>query len=252
MDIFLKPILIFLFGLFIGALLNEFVFPPILKSVKIFVFGEPKIIFNLTELRPITSIKNLENFSLLFGTANRTGLLILTQTGQKDLNKEYGMTLVPTKPIGLKDHTEYSFILKNTGTGKAKNVIINLGSSFEIKIPEMEKSGNINFVNCGGFADKYSCLIKIEELKAGETANFTAYTREPGIGNIECTVNGDNSLCYKNHRHFYVGDVFPGLVFEMNEKKIQFPQISQSNNYILYYYSPKEDKWKILLQQKLE
>ncbi len=250
MYIFLKPIFIFFLGVLAGALLNEFVFPPIFKSIKIFIFGEPRIVFNLTELRPATSIKNLENFTLLFGSVNGMGLLVLAQIGHKDLNKEYGMTPVPTKPIGLKNHTEYSFILKNTGTGKAKNITINLNSLFDIKIPEMEKSDNIYFINYGGFVDNYSCLIKIKELKIGEIANFTAYTREPGIRNIECLVNGDNTLCYKNYRHFYVANVFPGLVFEMNGKKIQFPLINQSNNFIQYYYSPQEDKWKILPQQK--
>jgi len=82
------------FWLHLYAVLSHFVWPDIMDTVDVKIFGKSEIIVNINEIHPLENAQQLENFALMFGTANGQGTILAVQIGQPELNRIFGDVLI--------------------------------------------------------------------------------------------------------------------------------------------------------------
>lgn len=245
-------IIIFTLGAFTTAILDRFIWPGLLEKIEIKILGPKRAILNIAELIPLEagSEVKLENFNLTFATATSRGWIVAIKKGHNDLRKEFGQVLFPSVLSGQFGMTDYSVMVKNTGTRKLSNVRIKIQSKDEIKFRENELV-NIDFINCGGFADNRFCDARVTSLEKGSMAGLLIGTSLRGVWNVECNIESTMYICEKNYQYFYVADVskISGAGLDFGDKKIiinSFPHISNQPEFTIYSYSVKENKWNLI------
>lgn len=247
------PIASFLIGSFFGAVLSYFVWPELMKSIDVRLFGNAEVVVNINELKMLQENQHLEDISILFGTSNGVGWITAVKVGHKDLNRLFGEALVPDD-FGKLGNLEYNVTIINLGKRKAKNVRLSFSGSVLETNQKKDATPNINFINCGGFGEQYSCDAKINNLKKGERAGFFVRAETSSVHDIKCTVESAGD-CSINHRSFYVKKVTEKeqLGIKLDGKAISLlPPINELSTPVLFRYKPQDNKWiptdKISLQ----
>lgn len=231
-------IVLTILAIIIGAILQYYFFERLFYLIS----KKPKIVLNFTEMRPLGEQKSLKNFKLLFSTFNNKAFLIAVQIDEEDLNKLYGEVPIPTKLIPCDNCIESFISLKNIGKVDAKNISINLTSLSNIQV--VEKDPKLSLISCGGILDNRGCYFEINRLIKNEKILFSVATKEPGVRNINCAINGHNDQCLINLRHYYIQQISgSNTIFKMDNKKIFLPSLNSDSNIKRFFYQQTEDKW---------
>lgn len=252
MSAIIIPVIIFIFGAFTTAILDRFIWLGLLEKIETKMLGPKRAILNIAELIPLetgSEIK-LENFNLTFATAAGRGWVVAIKKGHNDLRKEFGQVLFPSVLSRQFGMTDYSVMIKNTGSRKLNNIRIKIQSKDEIKYRESELV-NIDFINCGGFSDNRFCEVRINKLGNGLMAGLLVGTSPRRIWNVECDIENTTQICEKNYQNFYVADIVKirSASLDFRDKKIiinSFPDISNQLELAIYSYSVEENKWNLV------
>lgn len=236
----IKVVSIFLVG-FITAVLTYFVWPDIMNAIDMKIFGKPEIIVNINEILPLENEQDLENFHLMFGTANGQGTILAAQIGQPELNKIFGDTLIPIDFGRNGNNLEYFICILNNGDRKARDVRVTFTGDTLKTDYNVDVDKRIDFVSCGGS----DCDIRKKELAANDKVGMFVKARTPSITNVNINAKG-NYESFVNYRRFYVRMFVEGesiQIFLDENKVAELPPLNQNSNLLHYYYSQIENKW---------
>ena len=252
MSVIIIPILIFILGAFVTAIMDRFIWPGLLEKIEISILGPKRAVLNIAKLIPLEagSQMHLENFNLTFATAMGRGWIVAIKKGHDDLRKEFGLVLFPAVLSNQFGMMDYSVMIKNTGTRKLSNIRVKIYSKDEVKYKENELV-NIDFINCGGFSENRFCEAKIDKLEKGSMAGLLLGTSLRGIWNVECDIENATQICEKNYQNFYIADIakISDAGLDFGDKKIiinSFPGISNQPEFTIYSYSVKENRWNLI------
>lgn len=252
MSAIIIPILMFILGTFVTAIMDRFIWPGLLGKIEISILGPKRVILNIAELTPFEagSQMHLENFNLTFATAMGRGWVVAIKKGHDDLRKEFGQVLFPTALSGQFDMIDYSVMVKNTGVRRLSNIRVKIRSKDEIKYKK-EELRNVDFVNCGGFSENRFCEIRVDKLKKDSMAGLLVGTSKRGIWDVECGIDNSVQICEKNYQNFYVADIakITAAGLDFGDRKViinSFPSISNQSALTIYSYSPTENKWSVI------
>ena len=239
-----KEILKYLVVAFVGALLSYFVFPDLMKSIDQRIFGTTEIVVNITELSPLEKVDRLEDFSMMLGTTMNYGWLAAVKTGQPELNKIFGDTLIPDDFGHLDQPIEYSITITNKGSRTARGLLLSLSGDNLKTDHERDKSSNIDFVNCGGFGNDFSCDVNIEDVAPNEKAAVFIRANSPSVHNISCNIESTGN-CKVNMCNFYIRrvDLTQNVQIQLNNRRIKLPPLNDGNQMVFYTYDYQKDKW---------
>jgi hypothetical protein len=237
----IKYVVLLLIGAFVGAVCFYFIWPDLLNTIEVNLFGEPNIIVNINEINSLEDSQHLENFSLIFGTSNGLGTILAAQTGQPELNKTFGDIAIPIDFGENGNNLEYFINILNNGTGIAKDIKITFSGDTLKTDYKIDVDNRINFVSCGGS----DCDIRKNELGVNDRVGLFVKARTPTITNVNISAKGIFTS-FVNYRKFYVKNIVEGESIQLflNETQIaKLPPLNQNSNFIQYYYAPKENKW---------
>jgi hypothetical protein len=242
-----KAILYFLLttiiSICIGAVLNHFVWPDIMDTMEVKMFGKTEIIVNINEINPLEE-GQLENFSLMFGTQNGIGMLVAVQKGHPDLDKIFNDVFIPYDLDKNSNNPVYFIGILNNGNREARDLRVTFTGD-TLKIERIDFDKKIDFVNCGGSGSQSICDIKENELAPNEKISLLVKARTPSIANVNISAKG-NFESFVNFKHYFAKTIVEGELFQLyldNNKVAELPPLNQNPNFLQYYYSPQENRW---------
>ena len=180
----------------------------------------------------------MKNFYFFYYLGEQYSTLFFMNVSETTKIGDYDMTLLPTFPIcdGCAVH---SFSIKNNGNKKANKIILDIKSPIAPKL--IYDSPKMTQKDCGGLYGSAGCYIVIENLNEKEEISFALYAKDASNIFITSCIADKKYRCDFKFYNILAQTMDAGnMGLMMNDKKVMFPTLENSEPNRIYYFDPKQ------------
>jgi hypothetical protein len=237
----------FLFILFITLLIGAGIDAVFLSDLKNTIDdwrGKAEIYVNINEIHPLEDGLQ-EDFSLMFGTRDGTGMLVLVNQMHGGINNIIRDLLIPFAPDFSDNYTQYFISIRNEGNRKVKDLKVTFkGDTLKPITNDLDKK--IDYIYFGGYGIQSFCDIRENDLAPKEVVSFFIKAKTPSITDVMCHAKG-NYESFTNLRSFYARSIIKNGIIIMNfsngDKIVELPPLNNTTEMLIYFYKPDENRW---------